>query len=449
MESTLEEIQRHRVKVSVEVSAQEVKPILDLAYRHVGQSVSIPGFRKGKVPRKVIDTKVGRGAVLQEFMEHALAEFYPQALREHDLAPISDPEFEDLDVSDPEGRGFSFSATVDVRPRLALEESDYKGLRIERPGVRVSEAEVDEQLDRLRDRFAELDSVGHPARRGDFVVADIRGTVHGEEVPEATAQDELYEVGSRRFLPKLDDELEGKRPGEILKFNEKLPETAGERAGQEVTISVLVKDVKAKRLPDLDDEFATTASEFDTLEELREDVRQKMGEIKDAAADAGVRDRVIQALIDRVDVELPERLVDQETESRIQSTRRRAEQQGTTLEAVLQASEVDELRFRSDARGHAVRAIKADLALEGVARAEGLEVTAEELNEAVEQLARDAGRDVKEIRRLLEQSGQMTSLAGDIIRKKALDLVVEHAEVTGEGEAEKAQDDDVEPPSGE
>jgi trigger factor len=433
METTREDIGEHRVKLSVQVPPAEVKPTLDLAYRHLADAVNVPGFRKGKIPRRVIDAQLGSGAVLREFLEHGLPEFYARAVREHELAPIGEPEFDDVDVKDVEGKGFSFTATVDVRPRLEFAGSDYKGIHVQRPPADVSEAELDEQLDRLRERFAELEVVGHPARRGDFVSADIRASVHDQEVPEASGQDVLYEVGSEALVPELDKELEGTRKGDILKVNATLPERLGERAGQDVSLQVLVKDVKGKRLPALDDEFARTASEFDTLEELREDIRQKLRGLKEAQADAAVRDLALQALVERVDVDLPDRLIDAETESRVESARARAQEQGVTLEQVLEASDVDELRFRSDARSHALRAVKADLALEGVARAEGLDVTEEELDEAVQALAKSLGRSPKEVRRSLEATGRITSLAGDIIRDKALEVVVENADVADEG----------------
>jgi len=439
MQTTLEEVARHRVKVSVDVTADEAKPVLSTAYRHVGGSVRVPGFRKGKVPRKVIDTQVGRGEVLKEFVQHALEEFYPAALREHDLAPIGEPEFDDLDIGDIEGTGFRFTATVDVRPRLRFEEGDYKGLRLERPAPKVSDAELDEQLDRLAERFAELEVVSHEARRGDYVVADIRGTVHEEEVPEVTGQDLLYEVGSRALVPELDQELEGKRQGDILKFNATLPEGAGDRAGQEVTFQVLVKEVKEKRLPALDDEFARTASEFDTLDDLRQDMRGKLRTLKEAASEGALRDRALEALMQAVDIELPDQLLDRETESRVESARRRAEQQGATLEQVLQGSGVEELRFRADARGHAERAIRADLALEAVARAEEMTVSRAELDAAIKALAERMGRSPKQVRDSLEATGQITTLAGDIIRDRALDLVIEHAEVVEEPGSERAE----------
>lgn len=433
METSLEELEQHRVKLTVRVSADESKPILALAYQHVGEQVKVPGFRKGKVPRKIIEAQVGRGAVMQEFLEHALAEFYPQALREHDLAPIADPDFDDVDIADVEGRGFSFSAAVDVRPRLTFEPGDYRGLRVERPSPKVADAEVDDQLDRLRERFAELEEVSHPARRGDFVVIDVRATIHDEEVPEASSKDLLYEVGAGAVSSQLDEEIEGKRTGDIVKFNSTLPEEAGERAGQEVSYSVLVKDVKAKKLPEIDDAFAKTASEFDTLQELRESIREQLGKLKEGGADAAVRDRTLEALIELADADLPEKLIDAETESRVESSRARAERQGVSLEEALRASGIEELSFRSDARAHATRAIRADLALEAVARAEELTATKEDLDEAIADLAADLGREPKEVRKLLAQGGQITSLAGDIIRKKALDHVVEHAEIVDEG----------------
>jgi trigger factor len=432
MQTTLEEVDRHKVKLTVEVPPDEARPVLDLAYRHIAGRVSVPGFRKGKAPRQIIDAQVGRDTVLQEFLEHALHDFYLGAVREHELAPIADPDFEDLDVGDIEGTGFRFTATVEVRPRLTFEEADYKGIRIERPSADVTEADVDEQMERLRDRFAELEPVARPARRGDYVVADIRAYVHEQEVPEASGQGILYEVGSGQFVPELDQEIEGKRKGEILKLNAKLPETFGERAGQEVTFQVLVKEVKAKKLPALDDDFARTASEFDTLEELRADVKEKLGRLKEGSVQAALRDRALEALIEKVDVDLPERLVDAETESRVQSSRERAERQGVSLDQVLKASGVDELEFRSDARAHALRAIKADLALEAVARAESLRVSDEDIDAAMRDIAGQLGREPKEIRKSLERTGQITSLAGDIIRDRALNLVVESAEVVDE-----------------
>jgi trigger factor len=412
----------------------------------VAQQVKVPGFRKGKAPRRVIDAQVGREAVVAEFLEDAVPTYYREAIRENELAPITDPDIALEQVE--EGKPLVFTATVEVRPRLQLEESDYTGVRVERPPTEVTDREVDELLDRLRDRFAELDPVSRPAKAGDYVVIDLRATVHGEEVPEASRPDYLYEVGSGEFVEKLDQELEGKRAGEILKFNAILPDRLGERAGQEVSFQVLVKEVKAKRLPSADDEFAKTASEFDTLEELRQSLREQLGQNKERAADAEVRDRALLALVNTVDVDLPDSLVDEETEHRVQHARERAEQAGLTLQQVLDAQGFDELRFRSDARTHSLRAIKADLVLEAVARNEDIQVTAEEIGNEIGLLATSLGREPKDVARTLERTGQVVTLAGDIIRSKALDWIVEHADIVSEGErraADRVSDETGEP----
>ncbi len=436
MQTTIEETDRHTIKLTVEVPPEEFGKDLDRAYRKIAQQVRVPGFRKGKVPRKVIDAQIGREAVIEEFLGDAVPTYYRAAVREHELAPIADPDISMEQVE--EGKPLVFTATVEVRPRLTVEE--YKGIRVERPSVEVANREVDELVDRLRERFAELEVVAHPARTGDYVVADLRASVHGDEIPEATRPDYLYEVGSGEFVEKLDEELEGKRAGEILKFNATLPERFGARAGTEVSFQVLIKEVKGKKLPAADDEFAKTASEFDAMAELREDLRAKLRESKAREADAAVRDRVLQALIDRVNVDLPDTLVDEETDHRVHSATGRAERAGVNLAEALAAQGWDELRFRSDARTHAIRAIKADLVLEAVARQEELEVTAEEIAGEISALAATMGRQPKDVAKALERSGQVVSLAGDIIRSKALDLLVERAEIASEGESPAGDD---------
>jgi trigger factor len=445
VETTLEETDKHVVKLSVEVAPEEFSKDLDQAYRHVAGEVKIPGFRKGKVPKQIIDARIGRDAVLEHFIRDFLPTYYARAIREHDLAPIAEPEIDIDNVED--GKPLKFTATVEVRPRLTLDPGEYKGLQVEAPSAEPTEKEVDEYVDRLRERFAELEVVSRPARKGDFVLADVRATIHDREIPEATRTGFLTEVGSEDLLPALDAELEGKRKGEILKFNASLTDSFGpELAGQEVTFQVLVKEVKSKKMPPADDEFAKTASEFDALDALRNDIREKLGAVKEAEARHVLRDLVLQRAIESVDVDLPERLVDEETEARVDGAKQRAERAGTSLDDVLKTQGWDELRFRSDARAHAVRGIKADLVLEAVARQEGLKVTAEDLDREIAALAESTGREPKEIRKVLERSGQVGSLAGDIIRSKALDLLVEAADVSTEGAPEAVAAETAEAP---
>jgi trigger factor len=445
MQTTVEETDRHKVRLTVEVEPDRVGKDLDRAYRKIAQQVKIPGFRKGKVPRKVIDAQIGRDAVVGEFIEDSLPAYYREAIRENELAPITEPNIDLHDLH--EGQPLIFTAVVEVRPRLSLSRDDYVGVKVERPRVTISQAEVDELLDRLRDRFAEVETVGRPARPGDYAVIDLRATVHGEEIAEATRPDYLYEVGSGEFTGKLDEELQGKRAGEILAFNAPLDERFGDRAGQEVSFRVLVKEIKGKRLPVADDEFARTASEFDTIEELTESLREQLGRNKERSADGEVRDLVLRKLVDSVDVDLPDTLIDEETEHRVVHARERAERAGMTLDDLLSSQGFDELRFRSDARAHATRAVKADLVLEAVARNEDLDVTADELGAEIGRLAQMLGRDVKEVARSLERSGQVVSLAGDIIRSKALDFLVEHADITSDV-GESRESDPVSPEAG-
>lgn len=427
MQTTVEETDKHKVKLTIEVPPDEFGKDLDRAYRKVARQVKIPGFRKGKVPRQVIDAQIGRDAVLGEFLEESVPTYYRDAMREHDLAPIAQPDIDLQQVE--EGKPLVFTATVEVRPRLRFEDADYKGIELDRPTTEVTDQDVDAMVDSLRERFAELEPVARPAHANDYVVMDIRASVHGQDVADATRQDYLYEVGSGEFGPKLDAELEGKRAGEILKVNDVLPERFGDDAGREVSLQVLVKDVRAKKLPAADDEFAKTASEFDTLGELRAELAEQIAQSKDRAADGIIRDAALGALIERTRVDLPESLVDEETGHRVSHARERAERAGTTLDQLLASQGFDELRFRADARQHAERAIIADLVLEAVARAEDIQVTPEELAREITGLAAALGREPKDVAKTLESSGQIASLAGDIIRSKALDILVEHANI--------------------
>ncbi len=428
MQTTVEEQERHTVRLVVEVSPEEFAGDLDRAYRKVAGQVRIPGFRKGKAPRQVIDAMVGRDVVLEEFVHDSVPEYYGKAIDEHELVPIAEP---DIDVDDvDEARPLRFTATVEVRPRIDLAPAEYQGIRVETPSAEPTAQEVQEYVDHLRERFAELEPVPRPAQAGDYVLADIRGYIHDQEILNRPG--DLVEVGGEGVLPELTKELTGARAGDILRFNGTAPEGSGEHAGQEIAFQVLVKEVKAKRLPAADDEFAKTASEFDTLDELREDIRTRIRTLKESEVKAILRDRVLTQLVAAVDAELPDSLVDRETERHVRDLERRAERAGLSLEEALGSQGWDELRFRSDARAHAIRDLKAELALEAIARREELSATADELEREVQALAKATRRDPKQVRRLLERTGEMASVAGDIIRSKALDLVVDRADVVSQ-----------------
>jgi len=437
MQTTVENTDKHTVKLTIEVPVDEFTKDLDRAYRSISNQIKIPGFRKGKVPKKIIDAQIGRDVVREEFLSSSVPTYFRDAVRDEDLAPISDPEIQLEQVEDD--KPLIFTATVEVRPRLELVPGDYQGVKVEKPTTDVTDEEIDEWVERLRERFAELEPAERPVRAEDFVTADVRSTVHGEDVPEASRSDYLYFVGSGEFGSKLDDELIGKKPGDILKVVDVLPERFGELGGTEVSIQGHLKDVKQRKLPEADDEFAKTASEFDTLTQLRDDLRERLVEMKDREAEGVIRDRALQAMIDTVTVDLPDSLVDEETEHRISHARERAERAGLTLEQVLESQGWDEARLREDSRDHAIRAIKSDLVLEGIDRAEKLEVTADEIGAQISVLAQAYGREPKELAKALDRSGQVVTLAGDIIRGKALDLLVERADIEPEGSAPQTE----------
>jgi trigger factor len=441
MQTSVETTEPHVVRLTIEVPTDEFGRDLDRTYRAIANQIKVPGFRKGKIPKQIIDAQVGPDTVLQEFVTSSVPEYYRKAVGDEELAPITDP---DIEVQQLElGKPFIFSATVEVRPRLSFEEADYSGITVERPAVTVSDEEVDEWMERLRERFAELEPVGRPVQQGDFVTADLTVTRGGEQVEQASRKDYLYAVGSGEVGEKLDVELVGSKPGAILKTSDTLPVHFGEElAGAAVEITALVKDVKARRLPDVDDDFAKTASEFDTIQELRDDLRKRLTELKERETNAEVRDRVLQAMIDEVEVDLPESLIDEETEHRIAHARERAERMGTTLEEMLAMQGWDDARLREDSRAHAIRAITSDIVLEGVARSASLEVTAEELGAEIALLAQAYGRDPKALAKDLERTGQVVTLAGDIIRGKALDLLVERADIQDAAPAKETSADE-------
>jgi trigger factor len=431
METTVERTAEHTVRLTIEVPSDQVAKDLDKTYRAIAREVKIPGFRPGKAPRPIIDAQVGADVVLEEFVNSSVPTYFRTAVTDEDLAPIGDPE---VDVEQLElGKPFIFTATVEVRPRLELTDDDYKGIEVERPVTEVSDDEVDAWIERLRRQFAELEPVERAAQEGDFVTINVTATKAGAEVERLTRDDYLYAIGSGEFGERMDTELAGTKPGDIVSIDDDLPsERFGDELAGRTSFRVLVKDVKALKLPDADDAFAKTASEFDTMDELRADLRTKIHEVKEREVQGVIRDRVLQALIDTVQVDLPDSLVEDETTHRLRHAEENAGRYGMSLDQMLEIQGWDRDRLAEDSRDHAVRAIKADLVLESIARAEDLQVTAEEIGAEIGSLAQAYDRDPKELAKQLDRTGQIVTLAGDIIRTKALDLLVEHADISDE-----------------
>jgi trigger factor len=431
--STVEPVEPTKVKINVVVDPDELGPAIERTARRLGREVKVPGFRKGKVPRQVLEARIGRDTLIAEAIEHeAVPEFYARALDEHGVEPLSRAKVDPPDYQD--GQPLEFSATVEVKPEIEL--PSYRGIEVEQPTVEVTDEQVDSQIDQLRERFAQLEVIGRPLAEGDYAQIDIRATRHSEEIPDLTRTDYLYEVGSKTVVPELDQQLEGSRKGDILRFNATLPEAAGpELGGQELTFTVLVKEAKAKILPKLDDDFAQEASEFDTLDELRAHLRERLEESAEAHNRSELETRVLTAFLDRVDVPLPESMVDDELQYRASRFVQQLNMMGIGLDQYLQGAETTQEQIEADLRAQAERAVKAQLVLEAVAAAEGMEASDEEVEAEIQRQAQRIGRDPEDVRKALGQ-GRAGVIRGDILRTKALAFLVEHADVrASEGEA--------------
>ncbi len=426
--TSVEELDDNKVRLHVSIPAAEFERAIDAAFRKLASEVKIPGFRPGKAPRKLLEARLGADVARDQALRDALPGYYTQAVESEALDTIAAPE---IDITAGEDSGdVEFDAVVEVRPVVEL--SDYEGIRVEIPAPAVTDEAVDAQVDALRDRFADLEDSARPLAEGDYAQIDIRGYVHDEAFDALTATDYLYEVGSGLLVPKLDEELTGKRPGDILKFNDTLPERFGDRAGEEVAFQVLVKEAKRKVLPDATDEWASEASEFETIDELRADVRRRLELVGRVQAQMGARDKVLDAVADIVTIDLPDALVQREMEQRLHDMAHRLEGQGVTLQQYLAATGMEEQDFVQQVRASAERGVRADLALRAVAAQEGIEATDEELDQEVERIAERLEEKPARVRRDLERRGILEAVRSDIARGKALGFLVDHAEVVDE-----------------
>src|SRR5918993_2835860 len=372
MKSTVEPLEGNKVKLSVEVDAGEFETAVDAAFKKIAKEVRLPGFRPGKAPRKVLEARIGSVAGREQALQDALPEYYSAAVIEHDVDVIAPPE---IDITGGQDAGdVAFDAVVEIRP--TVEVPGYGGLSVtlERPGV--DEEALDAQIDRMREMDSTLVTVDRPAQEGDTVTIDIAGTLDGEAQAGLTADDYSYTVGSGAITPEVDEHLVGAAAGATLEFSATHPDPDEER---ELQFELRVTDVKEKVLPELTDEWASEASEFETLGELRASLAERMTRVRKAQAQMALREKVGEALAALVTDELPEPLVSQEMQDRLQDLAMRIQAQGMQLEQYLAMTGTEPEAFSRDLRETAVSAVKVDLALRAVADAEGIECTEQDL----------------------------------------------------------------------
>jgi trigger factor len=426
--TSVEELPDNKVRLHVSIPASDFERAIDAAFRKLAAEVKIPGFRPGKAPRRLLEARLGSDVARDQALRDSLPGYYADAVESEDLDTIAAPE---IDITAGEEAGdVEFDAVVEVRPVVELD--GYEGLRVEVPTPAVTDDAVDAQLDALRDRFADLEDSSRPLAEGDYAQIDIKGYVHDEAIDALTATDYLYEVGSGLLVPKLDEELTGKRPGDILKFTDRLPERFAERAGEDVAFQVLVKEAKRKVLPDVTDEWASEVSEFDTVDALRADIRQRVELVNTVQAQMAARDKVLDAAAALVAIDLSDALVQREMEQRLHDIAHRLEAQGVTIQQYLEASGLEEQAFVQQVRAAAEQGVRADLALRAVAAQEGIIATDEELDEEIARLAERMEEKPKKVRRDLERRGILEAVRSDIARGKALRFLVDRAEVVDE-----------------
>ncbi|QKW37992.1 trigger factor [Actinomadura sp. NAK00032] len=426
MKTDVEELTPTRVKLTVEVPFDELKPNLDKAYKEISQQVRIKGFRPGKVPAPLIDKYVGRGAVLQEAVNDALPELYGRAVEETEIFVLGQPDVEVTELDD--GAQFAFTAEVDIRPKF--EVPDYDGLEVVVDDAEVTDEQVEETLGNLRERFASLTNAERAAEEGDFASIDLVARIDGEEIEDASTTGYSYEVGSNSAIEGLDEALTGLAAGEDKTFTGTL--VGGEHAGDEAEITVTVQSVKVKNLPDLDDEFAQLASEFDTIEELRGDVRARLGRQVKLQQLSEARDKALEALLEKVDIPLPEKVVEEEIGRRNQQLEQQLQMAGMTKEDYLKDEEKSAEEFDTEVADAARLAVKGGFVLDQLAVQEELGVENEELSEYVVTQAMQMGVQPQQLAEYLTQNNQLPAIVSEVLRSKALNLVVEHVTVKDE-----------------
>jgi trigger factor len=426
VKTDVEELSPTRVKLTVEVPFEELKPSLDKAYRDVGRQVRIPGFRPGHVPPRIIDQRLGRGVVLEQAVNDAVPQLYGKALEESEVAALGQPDLEITRLDD--GEQLAFTAEVDVRPKFELPDLSTLAVTVE--NAEVGPDEVEEYLSDLRERFASLKTADRPAADGDFVSIDLSASVNGKLIDDAQASGLSYQVGSGSLLDGLDEAIVGMSAGGATTFTTDLP--GGEYEGEQADVALTVHSVKIKELPELDDEFAQSASEYDTLGEFRAGTRSRLENVKRLSQVGQARDKALDAVLSRLDIPLPERLVTAETEGREQSLDEQLERSGTTKEAYLEARGITADDLEAEIIVDARRSVKAGFVLDELAREDDLRVQQEELNGYIIEQAYRIGVPPDRLAKEIVDRGQLGVAMGEILRGKALRELAERVKVTDE-----------------
>ncbi|HEY1840192.1 MAG TPA: trigger factor [Mycobacterium sp.] len=423
MKSTVEQLSPTRVRINVEVPFQELQPDFDRAYKELAKQVRLPGFRPGKAPAKLLEARVGRETILDQVVNEALPSRYGQAVTESEVRPLGQP---DIEVTKKEyGEELVFTAEVDVRPDFTL--PDLSALKITVDPIKISDEDVDAELQSLRARFGTLTGVERPAASGDFVSIDLSANIDGEDLPEAATEGLSHEVGSGKLVEGLDDAIIGLSAGESKTFTTEM--AAGPHAGKQAEVTVTVGSVKERELPEPDDEFAQLASEFDTIDELRANLSEQVGRVKRVHQAEEIRTAALEALVDGVDMPLPEAIVQAQVDSALHNALHGLDHDEAKLAEALDKQGSSREKFDADTRAEAEKAIKTQLLLDALADDLDVQVSQEDLTERLVMTSRQYGIQPQELLGYLQQQNQLPAMFADVRRGRTIAAAVEAATV--------------------
>jgi trigger factor len=424
VKSTVEKLSPTRVRINVEVPFTELQPDFDRAYKELAKQVRLPGFRPGKAPAKLLEARIGKEAMLDQVVGEAVPGRYTEAVTSSDVQPLGQPEIE---ITNKEyGQDLTFTAEVDVRPEI--EFPDLEGLKITVDPIEVTDEEVDAELQNLRARFGTLKGVERAAETGDFVSIDLSATVDGEDVPDATTEGLSHEIGSGQLIEGLDEAVVGLKEEESRVFTTTL--AAGEHVGKEAQVTVTVKSVKERELPEPDDEFAQLASEFDTIDELKNSLTEQVQRVKRIQQAEQIRDKALEVLLEQTEVPLPEKIVQAQVDDTLHNAIHGLDHDEKRFEETLEAQGSNREEFDKDNRTNAEKAVKTQLLMDAVADKLGIQVGQNDLTERLVLMSRQYGMEPQQLLQFLQQNNQLPAMFADVRRGLTVAAVVHGGTVT-------------------
>ena len=426
MKVTVENGENQQVTLTIEVEAAEVNKAVEQACKRLANRVSIPGFRKGKAPRMIVERHVGKDAVLQEAFDIVAPKALSKAFDEQKIDPVTRPSV-DIETLE-EGKDLVFKATVTPRPEVKL--GDYKGLNVPKNEVNITDEDVEKQLKTFQDRQGKLVDApeGAEVKDGDFTTLDFKGFVDGEAFDGGEGKDYPLQIGSNSFIPGFEDQLVGAKIGEERDVKVKFPEEyhAKELAGKDATFKCTIRSIKTKELPAIDDELAKKVSKFETLDELKADIRKNLEENAERTAENDQKSAAIEMATNNITVDIPAVMIDNRVTAMIQEMAMRLEQQGMKLEQYLQYAGTDIAKLREQYRETAEKNVKTDLMLEEVAKAENIKVEAKDLDEEVAAMAAAYGATPQQVQKIIKEQGRIGDLAASVLRKKTAQFIIDN-----------------------